>query len=154
MEYYAPNGMITYFDYDEALSVARKLKKPLMLDFTGIDCMGCKKMEVEVLSNRKVAERLKDDFVTVLLYVDVQNIRLQESEQYYSKTLGKKIETVGDKNADLQVTKFGANTQPYYFFLDGDESKLAQDGYGYNPDINKFLDHLNKVKTTYQKRQQ
>src|SRR5690606_6192008 len=27
-------GMITYFDYEEALAIARKLDKPLMLDFT------------------------------------------------------------------------------------------------------------------------
>lgn len=29
-------GLVTYFDYDEALQVSRKLKKPLMLDFTGL----------------------------------------------------------------------------------------------------------------------
>ncbi|MGN6399228.1 MAG: protein-disulfide reductase DsbD family protein, partial [Flavisolibacter sp.] len=29
-------GMVTYFDYQEALEAARKLHKPLMLDFTGI----------------------------------------------------------------------------------------------------------------------
>jgi len=147
-------GMITYFDYDEALAVARKLKKPLMIDFTGINCVNCRKMEGQVWSDPKVMERLKDDFVIVSLYVDVQNIDLQENEQYYSKELGKKIETLGDKNADMQVTRFGANTQPYYFFLDGNEKKLATDGYGYDPDVSKFLDHLDKVKTEYQNRKQ
>ena len=38
-------GMVTYFDYDEALAVARKLHKPLMLDFTGINCVNCRLME-------------------------------------------------------------------------------------------------------------
>ncbi len=145
-------GMITYFDYNEALAVARKLKKPLMLDFTGINCVNCRKMEGQVWSDPKVMERLKDDFVIVSLYVDVQNIGLQENEQYYSKELGKKVETLGDKNADMQVAKFGANTQPYYFFLDANEKKLADNGYGYDPDVSKFLDHLDKVKTEYQNR--
>ena len=65
-----------------------------MIDFTGINCVNCRKMEGEVWSDPKVMQTLKNDFVIVSLYVDVQNIDLQESEQYYSKALGKKIATV------------------------------------------------------------
>lgn len=135
-------GLVTYFDYDEALEVARKLKKPLMLDFTGINCVNCRKMEGQVWSDPKVMQRLKENFVLVSLYVDVQNIDLPEKEQYFSKALDKQIETLGDKNADMQVSRFGANTQPYYFFLDNKENKLAPQGYGYDPDINKFIQLL------------
>ena len=144
-------GMITYFDYNEALDVARKLKKPLMLDFTGINCVNCRKMEGQVWSDPKVMERLKNDFVIVSLYVDVQNIDLPQNEQYYSKALGKQVETLGDKNADMQVSKFGANTQPYYFFLDRNEQRLAPEGYGYDPSIPKFIDWLDKVRDNYNK---
>jgi thiol:disulfide interchange protein DsbD len=144
-------GMITYFDYDEALEVSRKLKKPLMLDFTGVNCVNCRKMEGQVWSDPKVMQRLKEDFVIVSLYVDVQNIDLPEAEQYFSKALDKKVETLGDKNADFQVTKFGANTQPYYFFLDGNENKLAPEGYGYDADIDQFTRLLDSVKDAYQK---
>jgi len=70
---------------------------------------------------------------------------------YYSKALGKKIETLGDKNADLQATKYGANSQPYYFFLDAKGKKLANDGYGYDPNIKQFTDMLEKVKEEYKK---
>ena len=144
-------GMVTYFDYNEALEVARELKKPLMLDFTGINCVNCRKMEGQVWSDPEVMQRLKEDFVIVSLYVDVHNsnVDLPTGEQYFSKELGKQVETLGDKNADLQVKKFGANTQPYYFFLDGNEQKLAPEGYGYDPDINKFIQLLDKVKIAY-----
>lgn len=145
-------GMVTYFDYDEALTVARRLKKPLMLDFTGINCVNCRKMEGQVWSDPEVIKRLKEDFVIVSLYVDVQNIDLQENEQYYSKALNKKVETLGDKNADMQVTKFGANSQPYYFFLDANENKLANEGYGYDRSISKFIELLDRVKDEYKKR--
>ena len=47
-------GMITYFDYEEALAIARKLDKPLMLDFTGINCVNCRKMEGQVWSDPEV----------------------------------------------------------------------------------------------------
>jgi thiol:disulfide interchange protein len=145
-------GMITYFDYDEALAVARKHNKPLMIDFTGINCVNCRKMEGQVWSDPEVMKRLKEDFVIVSLYVDVHNVELQPSEYYFSQSLNKNIETLGDKNADLQVTTFGANTQPYYFFLDGSEKRLAEEGYGYDPDIEKFIRHLDSVKETYKKR--
>ena len=144
-------GMITYFDYDEALQVARESKKPLMLDFTGINCVNCRKMEGQVWSDPQVMQRLKENFVIVSLYVDVHNIDLPSNEQYYSKELGKEVETLGDKNAELQVKKFGANTQPYYFFLDANEQRLAPEGYGYDPDVNKFIQLLDKVKGAYEK---
>lgn len=146
-------GMITYFDYDEALAAARKMNKPLMLDFTGINCVNCRKMEGQVWSDPEVMRRLKEDFVIASLYVDVQHIDLQEKEQYYSEALQKKVETVGDRNADIQVTKFHANSQPYYFFLDGNEKRLADEGYGYDSDIKRFLNHLDTVKEKYKQTQ-
>jgi thiol:disulfide interchange protein DsbD len=145
-------GMVTYFDYEEALGIARKLKKPLMLDFTGINCVNCRKMEGQVWSDPEIMKRLKEDFVIVSLYVDVHHIELPQSEQYFSKALDKQVETLGDKNADMQVTKFGANTQPYYFFLDAGENKLADEGYGYDPGKGKFAQLLDKVKEEYKKR--
>src|SRR5690606_34117872 len=42
------SGLVTYFDYDEALAAAKVLKKPVMLDFTGINCVNCRKMEGQV----------------------------------------------------------------------------------------------------------
>lgn len=147
-------GMVTYFDYDEALAIARKVKKPLMLDFTGINCVNCRKMEGQVWSDPEVMKRLKEDFVIVSLYVDVQSIDLQENENYYSKALRKNIGTLGDKNADMQVTKFGANSQPYYFFIDANEKRLIEDGYGYDPNIKDFIDLLEQAKEEYKKRNQ
>ncbi len=142
-------GMVTYFDYGEALAVARKVHKPLMLDFTGINCVNCRKMEGEVWSDPEVMKRLKNNFVIVSLYVDVQNVDLQPADQYYSKTLGKQITTLGDKNADLQITQYNANVQPYYFFLDANENRLEPEGYGYNPDVQKFKNMLDDVVAKY-----
>ena len=154
MKIYEPDvvkkyGLVTYFDYAEALAAAKKLDKPLMIDFTGINCVNCRKMEGQVWSDPFVMKKLKEDFVIVSLYVDVQNIELPENEQYTSKALGKKVTTLGDKNADLQVTQFSANSQPYYFFLDGNEKKLVKEGYGYDPDIPKFIRHLDNVTAAY-----
>lgn len=149
------NGLITYFDYDEALEIARKVKKPLMIDFTGVNCVNCRKMEGEVWSHPEVMKRLKENFVIVSLFVDVhKGVTLPLSEQYYSEHLGKQVETLGEKNTDIQVSLFGSNSQPFYFFLDGNEKRLAPNGYPYNASISKFISHLDKVVAEYKRRQQ
>jgi hypothetical protein len=61
--------------------------------------------------------------------------------------LGKQVTTLGDKNADMQVTRYQANSQPYYFFVDGNERKLVAEGYGYDPDIPKFIRLLDAAKS-------
>jgi thioredoxin-related protein len=151
-EVVAKNGLVTYYDYDEALEAARISKKPLMLDFTGINCVNCRKMEGQVWSDARVMEKLKKDFVIVSLYVDAKHVDLPVNGQYFSKALEKEVETLGDKNTDLQVTRFGANTQPYYFFLDHNQDKLVEEGYGYDPGIEKFLGLLDKVSNEYKRR--
>ncbi|MFA6150203.1 MAG: thioredoxin family protein [Chitinophagaceae bacterium] len=142
-------GLVTYYDLDEAKAASTLLKKPLMLDFTGINCINCRKMEGQVWSHPEVMKRLKEDFVVVSLYCDYNNELLPESEQYDSKILGSRVETVGNKNADYQATQFNTNAQPFYFFIDEQDRKLAEEGYDYNPDVSKFIAHLDAVKAKY-----
>jgi thiol:disulfide interchange protein DsbD len=142
-------GITAFYDYDEALAASKKTGKPIMLDFTGINCVNCRKMETQVWSNPEVMKRLKDDFIIASLYCDYDKETLPKDQQYHSKVLDADVETVGDKNEDLQATKFGANSQPYYFFVDDHGAKLADVGYGYDPDVQKFVNHLEKVKAKY-----
>ncbi|TXH22018.1 MAG: thioredoxin family protein [Chitinophagaceae bacterium] len=146
------NGLVTYFDYDEALAASRKLKKPLMMDFTGVNCVNCRKMEGEVWSDERVMKKLKDDFIIVSLFTDVHDIKLPKEEQFYSDAIQTQVTTLGDKYYDLQVKKFGTLTQPSYFFLDQNEKRLVDEGYGYDPNIPKFLAHLDTVLAEYKKR--
>lgn len=145
-------GMVTFFDYEEALSASRKAKKPLMLDFTGINCINCRKMEAQVWSNPEVMKRLKENFIIASLYTDAQNIYLPENEEFDSKELNERVNTVGEKFSHLQVSRYGVLAQPFYIFLDGREEKLAADGYGYDPDVQKFIRHLDNVIVEYKKR--
>lgn len=142
-------GLVTYFDYDEALAAAKILKKPVMLDFTGINCVNCRKMESQVWSSPEVMKRLKEDFIIASLYCDYDKRELPKDQQYYSELLGSDIVTVGDKNEDIQATKFGANSQPFYFYVDENGNKLADKGYGYDPNVSQFVEHLDKVKAKY-----
>lgn len=142
-------GLVTYFDLDEAKAAAKQLKRPIMLDFTGINCINCRKMEGQVWSDPEVMRLLKEEFVVVSLYCDFDGVKLPENEQYDSKILGARVVTVGDKNEDYQATKFNANTQPFYFFVDADEVQLHPKGYQYDPSIPKFIAHLKEVAAKY-----
>ena len=102
-------------------------------------------------SLEEVAKLLKDDFIVASLYCDINKIQLPKEKQYFSKDLNSNVETLGNKNADLQASKFGANSQPFYFYIDESGNKLADEGYSYDPDVQKFIAHLERVKANYRK---
>lgn len=146
-KFHAPFGLTAYFDVDEAIAAAKIANKPILLDFTGWSCANCRKMENEVWSKPEVLKRLKEDFILVSLYVDDKTPLLVE-ERYTNKN-GEKIKTIGEKNLDYEVSNFGINAQPLYKFIGLDSKPLSSIQYGYDPDIQKFIDHLESVKTKF-----
>ena len=145
-----PLGLTGYFDLDEGLAAARALNKPVMLDFTGHSCANCRKMEAAVWDDPEVLKRMKEDFVLISLYVD-EPADLPETEQY-TNAKGEKITTLGQKNLDYEVNKFGFNAQPLYMFLDHNGNPLSDIKYGYNSDKQMFIDHLKTVKEEFERR--
>lgn len=145
-----PYGLTAYFDLEEGMAAARTLNKPVMLDFTGHSCANCRKMEDYVWRDPRVLSRLKNDFVLISLYVDEPR-KLPVDEQY-TNAAGEKIKTVGAKNLDYEIHKFGFNAQPLYMFLDLNESPLSSIKYGYDADVEKFIAHLDAVSEEYKKR--
>jgi thiol:disulfide interchange protein DsbD len=142
-------GLVSYLDYDEALAASKQLHKPVMLDFTGITCVNCRLMETNVWSAPQVMKRLKEDFIVASLYCDASQVSLAKQDQYYSRALGYRVTNLGDRSLDLQVSKFNANSQPFYFFVDDAGTRLADKGYGTNTDVAKFVAHLEAVKARY-----
>jgi len=149
-KFHVPFGLKAYYDLDEAVTAAKIVNKPIMLDFTGWSCANCRKMENEVWSNPDVLKKIKEDFILVSLYVD-DKTELDEAEQL-TKPNGEVIKTIGDKNLDYEQTAFNLNAQPLYKFIDLDGKPLSDIQYGYDPDIKKFLNHLETVKAEYKKR--
>jgi len=137
---HSPNGLNGYFDYDEALAAAKRENKPLMIDFTGHSCINCRKMEATVWTNPDVLRRMQNDFILVSLYVD-DRTDLPASEQFVSKFSGKKIETLGNKNSDIQASRYNTNSQPYYVLLDHDEQMLTPPR-GYDEDVESYIGFL------------
>lgn len=147
---HVPFGLTAYFDLEEGMTAAKALNKPVMLDFTGWSCANCRKMENEVWSDPEVLKRLKNNFVLISLYVDEKTSL--PPDQVYTATDGRKITNVGDKNLDYEITRFGFNAQPLYMFLDTEGKELSNIKYGYDPDVQKFINHLDAVKAEFEKR--
>lgn len=144
---HVPYGLVAYFDLEEGMAAAKTLNKPVMLDFTGHSCANCRKMEEQVWEKPEVLKRLKENFVLISLYVD-ESTELPIAEQY-TNTKGEKIVTVGDRNLDYEITKFGFNAQPLYMFLDVNGNTLSEFKYGYNADVPSFINHLDTVKKLF-----
>ncbi len=118
-----PQGIPAFDDLQPALEYAKKVNKPLLLDFTGKTCVNCRKMEDNVWSNQEVKNILTNDYVLVSLYVDLRK-ELPENEVYISKETGKKIRNVGQKWADFQLSRFHIQGQPYYVLMTPTEQVL------------------------------
>lgn len=139
-----PHNLQGYFDLDQALSCAKKLNKPVFIDFTGHSCANCRKMEENVWVDPGILQLLRNDYIIVSLYVDDKEVILPENEWYTSKTDGKLKKTLGEKNFDLQVSKYNSNGQPYYVLTDTDGNMLVKPWPGYKPDVPAFRDWLEK----------
>ncbi|KAA2242611.1 hypothetical protein F0L74_08740 [Chitinophaga agrisoli] len=111
-----PLHLDPFFDYQEGLAYARKVHKPVLIDFTGHACVNCRKMEASVWPDAKVLPLLRDDYVLIQLYVD-DKTALPAAEQYISSFSHRKITTIGALNSDIQATRFKANAQPFYVLL-------------------------------------
>jgi len=131
------HGLITFLDYEAGMAYAKKVNKPVLLDFTGHGCENCRKMEDYVWSDKEVLNILKNDLVLISLYVDEKK-ELPENEKYVSKQTGKEIETVGNKWSDFQITRYQTNTQPQYLILDLEGNTISDGSTSYDPDIAKY----------------
>lgn len=141
-----PHNLEGFFDYNEALEYARKVNKPLFVDFTGHGCVNCREMEAVVWSDSRVLELLRNEYVIVALYADDKK-RLPESE-WVTLENGKVLKELGKINSNFVMHKFGANAQPYYILLDGNEKPLASPR-GYNTDIDQFVSFLKEGVENY-----
>lgn len=118
-----PHGLIVFDDYQYGLAYAKKVNKPIMLDFTGFACVNCRKMEHNVWSDKKVLPVLRDKIVLISLYVDDKR-DLPKEQQFISPTTGAEIETIGEKWTDFMISKYKTNTQPLYVLTDLEGNSL------------------------------
>lgn len=136
----APHHLDVFFDYDEGLSHAQRVDKPILLHFTGRGCAESRKIEADVWSDPDVLGYLHNEYVVIQLYVD-DNTSLPLNEHTVSPHTRKTITTAGSKWADIQASRFSTDAQPYYVVLSTSGKELVQ-GTGAEYDIDAYAQFL------------
>uniref|UniRef100_A0AB33JUJ8 Cytochrome c biogenesis protein CcdA n=2 Tax=unclassified Prevotella TaxID=2638335 RepID=A0AB33JUJ8_9BACT len=131
-----------YTNYEEGMAAAAAQRKPVLIDFTGFGCTNCREMEAAVWTNPLVADKLKNDYVLISLYVDDRK-PLAEPMEVVENGKKRTLRTVGEKWSYLQRSKFGANVQPFYVLLDTKGMPLTK-SYSYDKNVSHYLDFLNR----------
>jgi len=140
-KFHAPLKLNAYFDYQEGIEQAKKLNKPVLIDFTGHACVNCRKMEATVWPDKEVYKMINQDYILIQLYVDDKSELAPED--VVTTPEGKKLNTIGKKWSDLQARKFQSNSQPFYVLLDPKDETIivAPQGADYEvANYKKFLE--------------
>lgn len=133
-------------DYESGMAYAKRVNKPVMIDFSGFGCVNCRKMEASVWTDPKVKQLLEKDYVLITLMVD-DKTKLPHPIEIEEHGKVRKLKTIGDKWSYLQRSKFGANAQPFYILLN-DEGQPLGPSYAFNEDVSKYVQFLeNGLKT-------
>ncbi|MBB4801572.1 thiol:disulfide interchange protein DsbD [Flavobacterium nitrogenifigens] len=144
-----PHNIMAFTDYDLGMQYAKKIGKPVMIDFTGHACVNCRKMEDNVWSDEKIQKILKGDLVLISLYVDDKR-ELNPKEQITSKLTGKKLKYIGQKWSEFQTITYKTNAQPFYVLVNHNGETLNETS-AYNPDIKEYLNWLQKGVSNFEK---
>ncbi|GGF76700.1 protein-disulfide reductase DsbD family protein [Wenyingzhuangia marina] len=134
----APYNILTFNDYEKGLAYAKKVNKPVLLDFTGRACVNCRKMEQNVWTVPAVLDVLQNKVVLVSLYVDDrQKLEIEE----ISPVTGKPYRNIGQKWSEFQTKRYKTNSQPYYVVVNA-EGKDLNKPVGYTPNADEYLSWL------------
>ena len=139
-----PNNLDCFKDLKTGIAYAKKVNKPIMLDFTGYACVNCRKMEEHVWPNEKIDNYLRNDYVLISLYVDDKKTLPKEEQILVNRINGgtRKLDSYGHKWANFQTQFFKTNSQPYYVLLNADGTKILNQAVGYTPDENDYIQFL------------
>lgn len=142
-------------NYKEALAIAKRENKPVLIDFTGWACVNCRRMEEKVWPDTLVDSLMRTQFVVLSLYVD-ERTKLPLAEQIIYKAPNgteKSIITVGDKWSTFQTENFGAASQPQYAIISADEKALTKTKF-YTPGADEFAEWLQCGLEAFEKNRQ
>ena len=133
-----------FTDYEQGMAAARAEGKPAFIDFTGFGCVNCRKMEAAVWTDPRVADKLRNQYVLISLFVDDKTPLAEPIEVTDEQGNTMTLRTVGAKWSYLQSHKFGANAQPFYVIVDPTTAKPLTGSRAYDENIDGYLKFLNE----------
>jgi thiol:disulfide interchange protein len=135
-----PHGLEGFFRYQEGMEYAKKVGKPVFIDFTGHGCVNCREMEARVWSDPRVLKLLREEYVLIALYADDKKTAVEGD--WITSESGRVLKSIGKINAHLAMNKYNVNAQPYYAIIDPATEEHLTDPMGYNLDVAVFTKFL------------
>lgn len=135
----AVHGVAWGMSYEAAVEKAKAEGKPILIDFTGVNCANCRLMEQEVLPRPEVIQEL-EKFVTVQLFTDTVPIKSIKPEERLK---------LAEANLDRELKLTSEATNPLYVILGPDETVLGAKGGKMDPKV--FVDLLRGARTKHEK---
>ncbi len=111
-----------FSDYNTALAEAKRLNKPIFIDFTGVFCTNCRWMETNIFPKPTV-KNLMSDLVRVRLYTD----RKSEADKW---------------NKNMMTSRFNSIELPLYAIISPDDKILETQSF--TRDQSEFVDFIKK----------
>lgn len=111
-----------FSDYKTALAEAKRLNKPIFIDFTGVFCTNCRWMETNVFVKPAV-KNLMDNLVRVRLYTD----RKSDADNW---------------NKEMMMSRFNSIELPLYAIVSPDDKILETQSF--TRDQAEFIEFINK----------
>ncbi|WP_282123509.1 protein-disulfide reductase DsbD family protein [Algibacter mikhailovii] len=148
------NNLNTFKDLKTGLNYAKKVNKPVMIDFTGYACVNCRKMEEHVWSIDRIDKYLRDEYVLISLYVDDKKDLPETQQVEVNRVNGgtRLLIDYGHKWANFQTQFFKSNSQPYYVLFDANSNEVLTEPVGYTPDEDEYAAFLEKGLQAFNKK--
>ncbi len=140
----------------ELKALAAKEGKPILLYFTGYNCVNCRRMENSTFRSDSIMPILLNDVVFYPLYIDSRE-RMPKgfeldgiTEKQVQELLNKEEITVGDYHIAYQILKYEVSAQPVFILLN-EKGELIQSTTGYES-VSRYFDFLDGGIETYENR--
>ncbi|MHC5537570.1 protein-disulfide reductase DsbD family protein, partial [Singulisphaera rosea] len=112
------HGVLWGMSFDAARERSKAEGRPVLIDFTGVNCMNCRTMEEGVMPRPEVV-KLLSQFVTVQLYTDFVPIKSIIPDQRFA---------LAEKNQDRILELAQEATNPFYVVLGPEGQVLKKRG--------------------------
>ncbi|MBM81396.1 MAG: hypothetical protein CMJ78_12515 [Planctomycetaceae bacterium] len=126
-------GLKYALDRNQAIQFAKQNNRPMLYDFTGVNCVNCRKMEQLIAHDDPIRDRLTD-VVLVAIYVDIMPQIISGDSAY----------DLLEENQALQREWFGDITMPSYAIVTPDGETRLSEFKGYPQQRSDFVDFLDK----------
>lgn len=125
--------------FDSLINDTKTQGKPLIIYFTGDQCVNCHKFNLSILKNSEIKSIITENFIAISLYIDDRTL-LNEND-WVKLEHGKTLKTIGDVNFKLQKEQLKTSTQPNFAIYNSDKEILSTANYQ-QYDINLFKTFL------------